>query len=98
MDLFGPSRTQSLGEKSYAFMIMDDYSRFTWIIFLASKKKILSSFQSLHNVFKTKKDTPSPKSEVTMVVNFLMKVLLNFVMIMVLSKKFLLLKLLNKMV
>ena len=29
MDLFGPSRTQSLGEKSYTFVIMDDYSRFT---------------------------------------------------------------------
>ena len=34
LDLFGPSRIQSLGGKSYAFVIVDDYSRFTWILFL----------------------------------------------------------------
>ena len=44
MDLFGPSRTQSLGEKSYAFVIVDDYSRFTWTIFLASKNETFIEF------------------------------------------------------
>ena len=29
VDLFGPSRITSLGGKSYAFLIVDDYSRFT---------------------------------------------------------------------
>ena len=29
MDLFGPSRTASLGGKHYAFVIVDDFSRFT---------------------------------------------------------------------
>ena len=29
MDIFGSSRTQSFGGESYAFVIVDDYSRFT---------------------------------------------------------------------
>ena len=29
MDLFGPSKTPSLGEKSYAYVIVDDFSRYT---------------------------------------------------------------------
>ena len=29
MDLFGPSRTPSLGGKSYAYVIVDDFSRCT---------------------------------------------------------------------
>ena len=29
MDLFDPSRTPSLGEKSYAYVIVDDFSRYT---------------------------------------------------------------------
>jgi len=30
MDLFGPSRTMSLGGNYYALVIVDDFSRFTW--------------------------------------------------------------------
>ena len=44
LDLFGLSRTQSLGEKSYAFVIVDAYSRFTCILFLAFKNKTFSEF------------------------------------------------------
>ena len=40
MDLFGPSRTTSLGGKSYAFVIVDDFSRFTWVLFLAHKNDV----------------------------------------------------------
>ena len=40
MDLFGPSRTTSLGGKSYAFVIINDFSRYTWALFLAHKRKI----------------------------------------------------------
>lgn len=29
MDLFGPTRTASIGGKRHAFVIVDDYSRFT---------------------------------------------------------------------
>ena len=35
MDLFEPSRYASLSGKYYAFVIMDDYSIYTWVLFLA---------------------------------------------------------------
>ena len=31
IDLFGPTRTPSLGGKKYGLVIVDDYSRFTWV-------------------------------------------------------------------
>ena len=37
MNLLGPTRTTSLGGKKYALMIVDDFSRYTWVLFLASK-------------------------------------------------------------
>ena len=33
LDLFGPSRTMSIGGNYYALVIVNDYSRFTWTIF-----------------------------------------------------------------
>ena len=33
MRLFGPSRTPSLGEKSYVYVIVDDFSRYTCVMF-----------------------------------------------------------------
>ena len=35
IDLFGPTQIQSLGGKRYGFVIVDDYSRFTWVYFLS---------------------------------------------------------------
>jgi len=37
LDLFGPSRTRSLGGNYYGFVIVDDFFRFTWTLFLSSK-------------------------------------------------------------
>nr|GEW39466.1 reverse transcriptase domain-containing protein [Tanacetum cinerariifolium] len=37
MDLCGPMRVASINEKKYILVIVDDYSRFTWVKFLASK-------------------------------------------------------------
>nr|GEZ76456.1 hypothetical protein [Tanacetum cinerariifolium] len=37
MNLFGPTFVKSLNKKSYCLVITDDYSRFTWVIFLATK-------------------------------------------------------------
>ena len=44
MDLFGPSRTTSLDGKHFAFVIVDDFSRYTWVIFLATKDEALKTF------------------------------------------------------
>ncbi|GJS50524.1 retrovirus-related pol polyprotein from transposon TNT 1-94 [Tanacetum coccineum] len=37
MDLCGPMRVASVNGKMYILVIVDDYSRFTWVKFLASK-------------------------------------------------------------
>ncbi|KAJ9544616.1 hypothetical protein OSB04_024323 [Centaurea solstitialis] len=37
MDLFGPTNVMSIGKKSYCLVIIDDYSRFTWVYFLRTK-------------------------------------------------------------
>ena len=47
MDLFGPSRTTSLGGKSYAFVIVDDFSIYTWVLFLAHKNDVFHEFSKL---------------------------------------------------
>ena len=47
MDLIGPSRTMSLGGKLYILVIVDDFSRFTWVTFLAHKNEAFSSFTKL---------------------------------------------------
>nr|GEZ85223.1 putative ribonuclease H-like domain-containing protein [Tanacetum cinerariifolium] len=37
MDLFGPTLVKSLNKKMYCFVITDDFNRFSWVFFLASK-------------------------------------------------------------
>ena len=44
IDLFGPMDVLSMGDKSYGFVIVDDYSRFTWVYFLAHKDEALHTF------------------------------------------------------
>ncbi|GKD43849.1 retrovirus-related pol polyprotein from transposon TNT 1-94, partial [Tanacetum coccineum] len=41
MDLCGPMRVASVNGKKYIFVIIDDYSRFTWVKFLRSKDEAL---------------------------------------------------------
>nr|GEY80622.1 copia protein [Tanacetum cinerariifolium] len=47
MDLFGPTFVKSLNKKSYCLVVTDDYSRFSWALFLATKDEtsaILKTF------------------------------------------------------
>ncbi|GJY94777.1 putative ribonuclease H-like domain-containing protein [Tanacetum coccineum] len=47
MDLFGPTFVKSLMKKMYCLVVTDDYSRFIWVFFLATKDEtsgILKSF------------------------------------------------------
>ena len=37
LDLMGPMQTESLGGKKYVLVVVDDYSRFTWVRFLKGK-------------------------------------------------------------
>jgi len=47
MDLFGPSRTMSLGGNYYALVIVDYFSRYTWTLFLESKSDAFLAFKKL---------------------------------------------------
>ncbi|GJY16928.1 retrovirus-related pol polyprotein from transposon TNT 1-94 [Tanacetum coccineum] len=40
MDLCGPMRVQSINGKKYILVIVDDFSRFTWVKFLRSKDEV----------------------------------------------------------
>nr|GEU61337.1 hypothetical protein [Tanacetum cinerariifolium] len=37
MDLYGPMSVKSINEKRYVLVVVDDYSRYTWVFFLHSK-------------------------------------------------------------
>jgi len=61
MDLFGPSRTMSLGVNFYALVIVYDYCRFTWTLFLAARNDTFHAFKMLLNrvlIRHTLKKTP----------------------------------------
>ena len=45
MDLFGPTRSVSLSGKKYGYVLVDDFSRFTWVFFLTNKNEAFSKFQ-----------------------------------------------------
>nr|GFA57220.1 hypothetical protein [Tanacetum cinerariifolium] len=68
MDLCGPMRIASINGKRYVFVIVDDYSRYTWVHFLRSKdeapaviitflKRITVLLQSLVIIIRTDNDT-----------------------------------------
>ncbi|GKA08113.1 putative ribonuclease H-like domain-containing protein [Tanacetum coccineum] len=54
MDLFGPTFVSSLMHKKYGLVVTDDYSRYTWVFFLATKdettgilKKFITEIENL---------------------------------------------------
>ena len=57
MDLFGPTQYTSIDGNKYGFVIVDDYTRYTWIFFLVDKSDVFATFKSfvkgIHNEFET---------------------------------------------
>jgi transposase InsO family protein len=47
MDTVGPSRVRSMRGKWYVLVIVDDYSRYSWVFFLESKDQVFEHFQLL---------------------------------------------------
>jgi hypothetical protein len=45
MDLFGPTTYKSLGGNLYCLVIVDDFSRYTWVFFLHDKTEVASCFK-----------------------------------------------------
>jgi transposase InsO family protein len=47
MDTIGPSQIRSMGGKWYVLVIVDYYSRYSWVFFLESKEEVFEHFRSL---------------------------------------------------
>ena len=56
MNLFGPSRTMCFGGNYYALVIVDDYSRFTWTLFINHKSDAFHAFKKLAKLIENKKN------------------------------------------
>jgi transposase InsO family protein len=57
MDLFGPTTYTSIGGNKYGFVIMDDFTRYTWVFFHVDKSDVFAIFKTfikrIHNEFET---------------------------------------------
>ena len=47
MDLMGPTQIESIGEKKYIFVAVDDFSKFTWVNFICEKLDTFFMFRAL---------------------------------------------------
>jgi len=56
MDLFGPYRTMSIGGNYYGLIIVDNFSRFTWTLFIISKDDAFGVFKRLANIVQNEKN------------------------------------------
>jgi hypothetical protein len=45
MELFAPTTYRSIDENSYGLVVVDDYSRYTWVFFLSNKSNVFSIFK-----------------------------------------------------
>ena len=41
----GPSRKEGTGKENYFMLVIDDYSRLTWVTFLKKKSKAFENFK-----------------------------------------------------
>jgi hypothetical protein len=57
MDLMGPMQVESLGGKRYAFVVVDDFSRYTWISFIREKSETFDVFKELCQKIQREKET-----------------------------------------
>ena len=61
VDLMGPTRTESLGGKRYIMIIVDDFSRYTWVEFLKEKSEVCEKLEILCKRLQNEKGVPIVK-------------------------------------
>ena len=61
VDLMGPTRTESLEGKRYIMVIVDDFSRHTWMEFLREKSEASEKLEILCKRLQNKKEVPIVK-------------------------------------
>ena len=55
LDLMGPTITESLGGKRYIMVVVDDFIRYTWVIFLRSKSDAPEHIEAMYTRLQNKK-------------------------------------------
>ena len=61
MDLFGPTSYKSIGGNSYCLVVVDDFSRFTWVFFLQDKSETSGIFKRFAKRAQNEFETPIKK-------------------------------------
>ena len=61
VDLMGPTRTESFGGKRYIMVIVDDFSRYTWVEFLRDKLEACEKMENLCKRLQNEKGVPIVK-------------------------------------
>ena len=87
----------SLGGSYYALVIVDDYSRYTWTLFITHKNDAFQAFRKLAKVIQNKKNLKIISIRSDHGGEFEIKNLIYFVISMTLNITFLHLEPLNKM-
>ena len=96
MDLFGLTKIKSLGENRFVFILVDDFSRITWVFFLEHKDQALSYFNIFQKRVEKEKSFSILRIRSDRVVNSLTTLLSLIVKKMELGKNYLVLELHNK--
>ena len=47
VDLIGPTRTESMGGKRYIMVVVDDFSRYSWVEFLRERSEACDKMERL---------------------------------------------------
>ena len=56
LDLMGPTRIESLGGKRYIMVVVDDFTKYTWVILLRSKSDVLEHIEALYTRLQNEKN------------------------------------------
>ena len=56
LDLMGPTRSESLGGKKYIMVMVDDFTRYTWVILLRSKSDAPEHIEALYTRLQNEKN------------------------------------------
>ena len=57
IDLMGPVRVHSLGGKKYILVVVDDFTRYTWVVLLKYKAEVPEKMIHLCKKLQVEKDT-----------------------------------------
>ena len=58
VDLMGPTRTESMGGKRYIMVVVDDFSRYSWVEFLRKKSEACDKMERLCKRLQNEKGVP----------------------------------------